>query len=264
MIPVTLIKLGGSVITNKEVPKLVRKAALTRLLSEIRDAQNKTGHVYIVGHGAGSFAHAPALRYKTIDGFINADSKQGMVITQDSASELNRIVVATAVSLDMPAVSLSMSQSLVTDARKAASWDSHVLVEQLKHKLLPITYGDVIFDKTQGCTIWSTETILSFLAQQLPELGFAAEHIVHITEVAGVLDASGEIIESITRDTADTVKKHIHSTKGFDVTGGMWHKIESSLQQADAGLQSSIISGTHEGNVFNCLTGKSYTGTRIS
>lgn len=260
----TLIKLGGSIITNKEIPMRARQAVIRRLLQEISDVREESSEQFIIGHGQGSFAHAPALRYKTMDGFIAPDSLIGMAITTDAAAQLNRIVVGEAVNLELPAVSYAMSQTIVTAARVEHSWTPDVLLALLEHELLPITYGDVLVDSTQGCTIWSTEVILNFLATQLRQQDYVIKKIVHVGEVAGVLDGSDKVIEAITPDIAAEVKSLIYSTKGFDVTGGMWHKIEESLKQAEQGIDSYIIDGTKTGNLAACLRGEAYIGTRIS
>ena len=78
-----LIKLGGSVITDKEIPMSLRKNILTRLVGEIaRAKQENPDQLLIVGHGQGSFAHVPASKYQTMAGFINEESLLGMAIVK--------------------------------------------------------------------------------------------------------------------------------------------------------------------------------------
>lgn len=259
----TLIKLGGSIITNKEVPKAIQRDILTRLVKEIAQARTELEELFIVGHGQGSFAHAPALRYKTMDGFVSKDSPMGMAITQDSAAQLNRIVVSECINQHLPAVSFLFSNSMVTEKRHAKHWCGQVLDEYLNKGLFPVTCGDVLVDQEQGCTIWSTEKVLAHLAEELPALGYQVERVIHVAEVAGVLDADGQVISEVSRSTQDSVKKHINSTKGFDVTGGMWHKIEESLQLADNGVTSYIISGLEKNNLYQCLLDREFIGTTI-
>lgn len=262
---VTLIKLGGSIITNKEVPMHVRKNVLTRLVEEIARARKKTGKLFVVGHGQGSFAHSPALRYKTMDGFISDESPIGMAITQDSAAQLNRIVVSEFLSQEVPAVSLYCSNSVVTNKRVAKESFSSVLYEYLEKGLLPVTGGDVLVDADQGCTIWSTEKVLAHFAKELNNSkNYRVSEIIHVTEVPGVFTQDGSVIKKITSKTTSEVKKHMQSTKGFDVTGGMWHKIEESLELAKIGISASIVSGLESDNLYNKLIGKSWNGTEIT
>ncbi len=261
--PITLIKLGGSIITNKEVPYTTRPDVLKRLVQEIARARSESNELFIVGHGQGSFAHAPALRYQTMDGFVNKDSIIGMAITQDSAAQLNRIVVKQFIDEHLPAASFLFSNSMVTSQDVAKHWCSQVLLEYLDKGLLPICCGDVIVDDKKGCTIWSTEKILAYLALELPKHSLDVSRVIHVTEVAGVLDSEGATIPSITSATKDDAKQHINGTKGFDVTGGMWHKIEESLELATKGITSHIIAGGKTDNLYNCLMNKKYEGTVI-
>jgi isopentenyl phosphate kinase len=260
---VVLIKLGGSVITNKETIKTVRKKALARLVQEIARAKKETNDIYIIGHGQGSFAHFPALKYKTKDGFVSDDSVMGMAITQDNAAQLNRIVVNEFISANIPAASFLFSNSMVTASKEAKHWRGQVLLEYLKKGITPITGGDVIVDENIGCTIWSTEKVLHFIAMNMPEQYFIKK-VVNVAEVPGVLDQNKKIISSINETNKNQVKKLIHSTKGFDVTGGMWHKIEESLELAGNGIDSYIISGVKQNTLYNCLIGADFEGTKIS
>ncbi len=260
----TLIKLGGSIITHKDIPMSVRTDVLEQLVEQIARAHKETGEKYIVGHGQGSFAHAPAARYKTIEGFIHAESKMGMAITQDSAAQLNRIVVSEFLRNELPAVSYLMSNTLVTDKRKKCHWDSQVLERYLDDGLLPITGGDVLSDSTQGCTIWSTEQVLALFADVFfKHPTYRVKRVIHVAEVAGVLDADAAVVPHLTHTNWPEIKKLIGKTKGFDVTGGMGHKIEESLQLADRGVEVRIISGLQKDSIYSALTGQECGGTVI-
>lgn len=262
----TLLKLGGSVITNKEVPMQVNQQQIDGLVKEISIALPQMESRLVVGHGAGSFAHAPAMKYKTKEGLIDESSLMGLAITHDVAAQLNRIIVRALINQELPVISWSVSASMVTEQMQApAQWWSEVILRQLELGLIPVTYGDVMIDSSQGCTVWSTDTILSFLAQQLPRVSdHTVDRVIHVTETAGVLDDQGQTIPEITRRNSAEVKQHITPTKGFDVTGGMWHKIEESLELVDqAGTESWILSGTKPGNLRAALTGGDWVGTVI-
>lgn len=48
----------------------------------------------------------------------------------------------------------------------------------------------------------------------------------------------------------DEVKRSMTDIKGFDVTGGMWHKIEEALSLTERGITTRIISGLVPGYVY--------------
>ena len=67
------------------------------------------------------------------------------------------------------------------------------------------------------------------------------------------------------KENFEEVKKLIYATDGFDVTGGMLHKIEESLALADIGIPSMIINGVAEKNLLmRALLDEDVNGTRIS
>lgn len=271
---VTLLKLGGAVITNKEIPESVREDVLARLVTEIaRGWKEKKGYL-ILGNGAGSFAHVPASRYKTMNGFIHEESRIGMAITQDAAARLNRIVVHELINQGVPAVSLAPSNTILTDHKQAKRWFSDVLLSYLEHGMLPVVYGDVLSDVEQGCTIWSTDTVFSFLARELPKLGITVNKIIHVTEAGGVWVNSSqdsglrtqekEIYETITPEMRELVRGSMTDIKGFDVTGGMWHKISEALELVELGIPTQIVSGLTPDIVYRTLLVETQHGTRIT
>jgi isopentenyl phosphate kinase len=260
----TLIKLGGSIITDKEIPMSLRGAILKRLVGEIASAkQEKPDQLLIVGHGQGSFAHVPASQYQTMAGFINEESVLGMAIVQDSAAALNRLVVHEFLKHELPAVSFYASNTIITKKRKLLNFCADAIDQYLQKGLLPVTCGDVLVDSDQGCTIWSTEKILAFLADYFLEKKLQVNKIIHVTEVAGFLDKQGRVVPEITATTWPKISRDLRHTRGFDVTGGMGLKIEESLALAKKGIESVIISGMMKDNLFWALSGQDCVGTTI-
>lgn len=262
----TFLKLGGAVITNKEIPNTLRPAVLQRLSQEIAAARRDNPELLLViGNGVGSFAHVPAKKYQTMDGFIAGESKYGMAVTQDSAAQANRAVVAALLTEGVPAVSVSPSHIILTDHRSAQSSYLDVLQQYLKFGLQPVTHGDVLADTGQGCTIWSTDTVFVYLAEQLISQGWQVQEMIHVTEAEGVWkDETKQIYERITPQMRAEVGSAMVDTKGTDVTGGMWHKIQESLRLAEMGITTRIMSGLQPGQLYQQLTGGGTFGTEIT
>lgn len=265
---VTLIKLGGSVITEKTVPNSVKTEILQRLASEIREVMEKSEDRFVLAHGSGSFAHVPASLYKTKEGFINEQSRLGMAITQDSAAQLNRIIVSEFLRQKVPAVSVYASNSVVLNQGKVESYYDHVFREYMKHDLLPVISGDVLVDQEKGCGIWSADTILPFFAQKFQENGWKVKQLLHVTVTPGVYrdvtNPGKGIFPEISSANIDEVKAAMGEVKGFDVTGGMWAKIQECMALAkDHGIESRIISGEEPGAIEKVLLENAPLGTLI-
>ena len=63
--PLILLKLGGSLITDKTKPYTANIPVIKRLAREIHEAREEKDINLIVGHGGGSFPHVSAKKYQT-------------------------------------------------------------------------------------------------------------------------------------------------------------------------------------------------------
>jgi len=266
--PLTLIKLGGSIITDKSRPDTLKPEILADLIGQIAAARLKNPtEQFLLAHGQGSFAHFPAHKYETKRGLINDQSLYGMALVLDSVGSLNRLVIHECVTQGLPAVSWMSAQGVITQAggQPSQSW-LKVLETQLKLGLLPITSGDVVMDQTQGWAIWSGETILSFLARELLKLDYQISKIIQVGEVAGVLDKTGRVIPQLSaKNWAEHQSAITTETKGIDVTGGMLLKVEESLALVkETGIETWILAGLEPNNLFKSLVGDRWLGTKIT
>ncbi|QQG41575.1 MAG: isopentenyl phosphate kinase family protein [Candidatus Woesebacteria bacterium] len=250
-----LIKLGGSVITDKSMEFTVRPENIKRLGGEIKAALKVFSGAIVIGHGAGSFAHTPAKKYQTKKGLINSKSLMGMSIVEDAARQLNAIVIKEFIKENLPVFPFSPASFIISDT--LISIKSYI--DPLEHLLLtgghPVIYGDVIMDKKQGCTIFSTEKILSIIAKKL--IKNYKIRMIYVTDVDGVYDENGKTIPVITSKNFDQLKSSILGARNVDVTGGMLHKVEESLKLAKTiGIKTQIVNGTKAGGLMNAILGK--------
>jgi isopentenyl phosphate kinase len=95
--------------------------------------------------------------------------------------------------------------------------------------LIPVVYGDVIFDNQQKTTIFSGEKTLSHICRYLQKQNYTVSKVIQLSDVDGVLDHNKKLIPQITFDNWKKVKGFITNGKVVDVTGGMTHKVESLL-----------------------------------
>ncbi|MEO1290635.1 MAG: uridylate kinase, partial [Chloroflexota bacterium] len=86
---VTMIKLGGSLITDKTQEATLRPDVLARIADEIAQIYNSHDLRLIVGHGSGSFGHFEAKRHGTIKGVETSEQWAGFASVARVASELN-------------------------------------------------------------------------------------------------------------------------------------------------------------------------------
>ncbi len=238
---ITLIKLGGSLITDKTKERTFRKDEMNRLAQELKIILDKTDFPIILGHGSGSFGHFEAKRHNTIHGVHSTDQWQGFTQVAHVARELNFLVLEALLQQNIPAISIQpFSISSASDS-KVVEMSLHTLQIALVHHLLPVVYGDVGFDRIRGGTILSTETIFDYLVPHLP-----VNRILLLGEVDGVWDSNKQLISKITPNDFAELQDAFDGASGVDVTGGMYAKVAGILElvQQHPNLQIQIINGT--------------------
>ncbi len=164
-----LLKLGGSVITDKNRPFTARQEVIDRLAGEIKNALDERGDdlQLIIGHGSGSFGHQAASQYQTHRGAIAANSWLGFAEVAAAAAELNHLVVNALRQAGVPAMRFQPSASTRTRGEQLMYFETFPLKEALSHGLVPVVYGDVSVDARQGMSIVSTEKLFDNLAREL-------------------------------------------------------------------------------------------------
>jgi isopentenyl phosphate kinase len=259
---ITLIKLGGSLITDKNVQSSFREDAMKRIASEIHAARMARPDVkMILGHGSGSFGHFEAKKYNTMDGVHTPEEWHGFTRVAAAAAQLNYLVSQVCCAQDLPVVRYAPSASALAREGTILDMSLKTLERALDVNLIPLVYGDVAFDTVRGGTIVSTETVFTYLAQNLP-----VTQILLLGEVDGVYDLDQKVIPRITPSTYESIKPALKGSGGVDVTGGMLTKVEDMLSLIDEKpyLSISIFNGHTPGLLQQALMGESILGTVIA
>lgn len=270
MSELVFLKLGGSLITDKTRPYTARLEKLAVLAGEIAAALQRTPSLRLVlGHGSGSFGHTAAKAYGTREGLPQHPSGEtareywcGFAEVWYQASALNRYVMDALHTAGVPALALAPAASVTARDGQVAVWDLSPLTRALEAGLVPVVYGDVIFDEARGGTILSTEDLFLYLARQL-----RPSRILLAGLEAGVwvdFPARTRLLNEIRPESLEKNRDGLEGAAGADVTGGMQTKVEQmlSLVQQVAGLEACIFSGEDDGAIEKALAGKP-SGTRL-
>ena len=257
------LKLGGSLITEKNLPHTVRMEVLERLALEIAEARAQDQALQIVlGHGSGSFGHVPASKYKTRLGVKSAEEWAGFVEVWREAAGLNHLVMQALEKAGLPALSLPPSAMVTAHLGKVATWELGTLRYALDRGLLPVIFGDVAFDSALGGTILSTEDLFAYLVTQLPpsQLLFAGNQ----EGVWADFPENTKLLAEITPHSFKQIDIRLQGSTATDVTGGMADKVRQvmAMVEASPGLRGLIFSGEVPGNVRKALLGETL-GTAI-
>lgn len=276
-----LLKLGGSLITDKTRPYTPRLDILLELARQIHAArQSRPELALVLGHGSGSFGHVAAKQYQTREGlppsafqtsppiFIENGGRPrggywfGFSEVWFQASALNRFVMEALREAGVPALALAPVSAVTARNGKVSRWDLTPLKSALSAGLVPVVYGDVIFDEARGGTILSTEDLFEHLAREL------RPNRILLAGLEGAVWADfperRNRVERISPASFNEVRDGVGKSHGADVTGGMESKVRQMLNLVSEipGLTAQIFSGEQPGNLQKSLAGENL-GTLI-
>jgi len=265
---VVIVKLGGSLITEKGQAATLRPEILSRLCSEIAASHPVLSEALIVAHGSGSFGHVAAQRHGFSSKRQEPVSIEGISEVQAEAHELHRRVMAALREAGLPCFSFSPGSAMVGSGKVAPLTEPpRIGVEPvclaLDQGLVPVTHGDVVLDRSRGASICSTEGAVLALSRSLPVDRYRVVRAIWMGETEGVYDARGVTVPTIHRENLLTVLEEVGASAGADVTGGMRLRIETAFELAQNGVESHILNGLEAGTLQRALLGRETSGTRI-
>jgi len=259
-----LIKLGGSLITDKNKAFTAKNDLILRLAKEIKSSLKNSKADLIIGHGSGSFGHIVAAKYQTQKGIINKDSISGFSLVADAARKINVIVMDNLLKVGLKAVSFSPFSFIYTKDEKKESFLVKPIKKALEIGLIPVIYGDVIMDQTKGFCIYSGEKILNLLTKRLKD-NYSDMKIIYCGQTNGVYDEKGKTIDKITPKSYSSIKKVLKGSAGVDVTGGMFHKVKEAIELVTKlNVESLIINAKRKNVLKYAILGRTVEATHIT
>jgi isopentenyl phosphate kinase len=245
------LKLGGSLITNKARPETARPNVIAHLAEEVATGLTMQRDLQLlIGHGSGSFGHVIAGKYGTHKGVSGEEAWRGFGRVSVVAARLNQIVLDALDAAGVPVFRVQPSASALCRGGEIIEMETRPIKQAITAGLVPLVYGDVAIDESQGGTIISTEDIFAYLAREL-----SPERILLAGAFEGVLDREGNVIGYITQGTLPGLESALGGSAQTDVTGGMASKVRSMLGLCEVipGLGIHIFSGEAPGNVVKAL-----------
>jgi isopentenyl phosphate kinase len=260
---IVLVKLGGSLITEKARPETARTEVIARLAGEIaRGAAGRSFHL-LIGHGSGSYGHAAAQRSGLGSGALSPEQLPGVSFTQERAAVLHRLVVGALEGAGLLPYSIAPSSCVVAAAGRPAAFADEPLFLALDRGLLPVLYGDVVMDREWGASICSTEKLFALVIPRLQERGWTVRRVLWLGETDGLYDASGQTVPHLSESGFADAVQAIGAPTGTDVTGGMRHRVETALALARLGVPSLLANGLTPGLLEAALRGEEVVGTVV-
>lgn len=215
----TVLKLGGSVITEKDRPETLDGAALEGLADAIARAGVED---LVLVHGGGSFGHHHAERHGVSTGTGSHDV-DAVTDVHGAMAALNQLVLGRLHERELPAVPVHPFSASHRDAGGSLTLPTGQVATMLGEGFVPVLHGDVVAHAGQGVTIVSGDELVVELAR-----GLAADRVGLCSSVPGVLGADDRVIEHVS--SLDDVAEVLGGSDATDVTGGMAAKVAALLE----------------------------------
>ncbi|HZK17277.1 MAG: isopentenyl phosphate kinase [Anaerolineaceae bacterium] len=256
------LKLGGSLITDKGKAETALPGLILSLLADFkRYLEKNPDQKILLGHGSGSFGHHAAVKYNTRAGVYSPAEWQGFRQVWESARKLNQIVLDLGRQAGLELISFPPSAGLLSRHGEVKDWNLAPIERALENGLIPVVYGDVVFDQVLGGTIFSTEELFAHLATRLKP-----NRILLAGKEAAVyadFPKNQRPIAHIPRTAA--LESFLQASQNEDVTGGMRSKVTQmqAVCLANPGVSVEIFTASQPGELFEALSGR-HSGTIIS
>jgi isopentenyl phosphate kinase len=261
----TVIKLGGALLTDKERPGHLRHGLLAAIAAEVRHCRD-AGLLsrLILVHGVGSFGHPPVLAHRLHKGFQDEGQLLALAETQQIVMTLRQAVAEAFRAAGAP-VCLMLPSSCMTAENFALAthfWDGVAGFVALG--MIPLLGGDILADAASGFSVYSGDKLAVDLA-----LHFGAERLIFATAVDAIYDRDPNQHEGarpLVRVSLSDVSAELDARRAVDASGAMAGKL-AAIRRGEtavaAGMRVDLISMMQPNNLRRLLQGEKDIGTRI-
>lgn len=256
--PMILVKLGGSVITDKSRLRTFRASACSRLARELRPA----GSGLLLVHGAGSYGHIEAKKHSLHKGYKSKVQLAHVASVQRDVRELNLKVLESMIDSGIRAVSLPPAAAATFSRGAISSFESSSFRSMLDLGLTPVTFGDVVPDESMGFSICSGDLMMEALAHE-----FEPDLVVFCADVDGVFDSDpkrdkhAKLLPVLDSSSLKGLKRT--ASAHADVTGSIYGKLERMLAIARHCEKCMIVNGNVPGRLEKALSGRQVVSTVV-
>lgn len=253
-----ILKIGGSVITDKRSFSTLNCDQIKRILKEIRlwlrDDDNRG---LILVSGGGSFGHPLAHKYQLNNSSPNSKDPLGFLQTTTNMQKMGNLIARLAQEQQVPLLPISPSAVFLTDRGLITNSCLKAVEHALEAGLIPFFWGDTVFDKTHQFRVLSGDQINTYLCETL-----GIRELLYGTNVGGVYtddpkkNPKAMLIPQINDKNYASVLQQVSFSNDTDVTGGMLGKLGSIHGIKLRPVTGTIFNGCIVGNTYKVLTGE--------
>lgn len=248
-----IVKLGGSVITDKKRPLTARPRAIASMAGALACA----GEPLIVVHGGGSFGHYWSVRHD-MHTRPARHAPAAVAAVKNSMVDLDAMVLRAMAKRGMGPYAVP-PHALVRPGGEAASVPAAREAGRIAESgLVPVTYGDALWRRGGMAYIMSGDRLVRMLSLALrPRLA------VFATDADGLYEdmASRRLVPRVGAAEAGRIARSLAAggagagrgrgaAPAPDVTGGIRRKVLEAAQMAGAGIDVAFVNGNRPGRIL--------------
>jgi len=240
-----LIKLGGSIITNKEKPLSARQKTINNISKSLR----KIDEPIIIVHGGGSYGHYWSVKYNMHTKERKYDLR-GVAIVKNSMIELNKIILDSLLKNNLNPYCLPPTDFM--SGNKPILKKIKEIEKIAKSGFIPVTYGDALWYGQKKTYILSGDKIMTHLAKILkPRLCIFA-----LNEDGLYSDLKSKKLIYELKNERPLISKN-----KMDVTGGMTRKLEEALKISKKSINVFFANGNKPERIVKAIKNRTFEGT---
>jgi isopentenyl phosphate kinase len=264
----TILKLGGSLLSDKSKPYTHREDVLKTATKEIRECLDE-GLIksLILLHGVGSYGHPPVLKHKLHKGFLGPEQLLPLSQTQEEVAELRHIIVRNLQEAGVPVCLMYPSSMIIQEKMRMVRFFFEPLEGFTKVGMVPLLGGDILIDPVMGWSVGSGDQLGVIIAREL-----GAKRLLFASDVAGIhssdpkTNPEATLIDEIDLNNLDAALEQMGQSGIVDASGAMQGKLKAiapAKELISKGLEVAFFSMMQPGNLKALLRGEQTKYTRI-
>ncbi|MFX1552065.1 MAG: isopentenyl phosphate kinase, partial [Promethearchaeota archaeon] len=179
---IVLLKLGGSLLTDKNKPFSLREEVLENCINQVIESKKPI----ILIHGGGSFGHPIAKNYKISEGLNDSIEDQiiGLSKTHDVMNKFNSIIINKLLDRKCSAISIQPSSIFLRDFNQIRIKTVEPIEQLIKLGVIPVLYGDIVLSRDSSFSILSGDQIILKLCEKIQN--FKVSKVIFAIEKDGL------------------------------------------------------------------------------
>jgi isopentenyl phosphate kinase len=264
----TIIKLGGSLLTDKTKPYTYREKVLQSVVREIGECFDE-GLIesLILLHGVGSYGHPIVLEHKIHKGFLGPDQLLPLSWAQESVATLRHIIVKELQKAKIPVCLMYPSSMIISKKMKMTDYFLDPLKGFAEVGMVPLLGGDILIDTVMGWSVGSGDQLAVILCEEM-----GAKRLIFASDVPGIYDADPKLnedaspIDIVNLNDLDATLKRMGASGVEDASGAMKGKLQSIVPAKhliEKGLEVGLLSMMEYGTLKAFLRNEECQCTRV-